>query len=293
MNHIKDITVIIATTAEKKRESQLYRAIESVLSQTNCCFELLLIINGERFDGELKQRLEKDSRFICSYKKEGSYPKAAIYARSIIKTPYFCFLDDDDELLNNSLALKLEEFKLFPDTDVVVGNGFKNMYQRNTLECHPNILCYQDNPLEQLLEPNGNWLASCAALFKTQSIGQVYFDDYSDYSEWTYLAFKLALNTKIRFIKKYCHRINMQNDSLSHTKDYLLGIYSLQYKILELPLPEYVRKKVLYRIMDIEHSISEYFLVKRDIKKAWFYHLKSISTIEGFLKYFLFTRKLF
>lgn len=48
--NINEVTVIIATTAEKKREAQILTAISSVLTQQECQFQLLLIINGSRFE---------------------------------------------------------------------------------------------------------------------------------------------------------------------------------------------------------------------------------------------------
>lgn len=290
--NVNEVTVIIATTAEKKREAQILTAISSVLTQQECQFQLLLIINGSRFEPSLRNSLENNNDITCHYLKEGNFPKALIYARSLVDTEFFCFLDDDDELLPSSLIERLTAFKAFPDSDVVVGNGLKKHNTELELETHSEILNYQENPLKALFRANGNWLASCAGMFRTKTISPEYFKDYAVYAEWTYIAFKLALYKKIIFIDDICYRINVNVESLSHTENYLQGQYNMTRKVLALPLPKWARYLFLVKKRDMEHDLAERYMKNKDMWKAWEYHLKSLCNYKTFFKYILFTRYL-
>ena len=284
------ITVTIATTAELKRESHINRAIESVLSQQGCLFQLHIIINGCIFDLALKNRLEKDSRFTCYYLAEGSYPKALVYARSIVTTAYFCFLDDDDELLPSSLSLRLKEFSLNPTADVVISNGLRSFQDGSTIECHPNIMTYMNDPLAELLKRDGIWLGSCAGLYKSAKIPNDYFEDYAAYGEWTYLAFKLALNKNIRFTPLKGFKINVHNESLSHSRHYLFGLYQMHQKVLLLALPKHLKRLFEIKTGAIEHCIAGDFLEHGQQNEAWRYHFKSLKSWQGVKNYLFYSR---
>ncbi|MEW6990617.1 glycosyltransferase family A protein [Colwelliaceae bacterium 6441] len=285
----QEITVSIATTAEAKREQQLERAIDSVLSQQGCSFKLHLIINGDRFDRDLKEKLEQDQRFSCFYREEGHLPKALAYARSIIDTDYFCFLDDDDELLPDSLCRRLNGFDV--NTDVVVGNGVRR--NTNTGEesiSHPNFSRYQLDPLLSLFGRSGTWLSSCAGLFKTSSIPTDYFSDYIKYAEWSYLAFKVALKHNVGFVDHECHRVNIQSGSLSSHDAYLEGQMALLEALKGMSLPSRVSKLFSTKLTDTYHVLSVNYLKQGEKTKSWQTHLSSMRSLEGFKKYILYTR---
>jgi glycosyltransferase involved in cell wall biosynthesis len=286
------VTVVIATTAEKKREHQLERAMNSILSQEGCEFNLLIIINGSRFDPALRKSIEQNKQVTCHYLTEGNFPKALMYARSKVDTEFFCFVDDDDELLPLSLANRLAGFSDGKKVDVVVGNGLKKATNSAELEMHPDILTYQQQPLEILTQQNGNWLASCAGMFRTETIPYEYFSDYATYAEWTYIAFKLAINKQVTFVKEPCYRINVNTESLSHNEAYLFGQYAMNNMLLGLKLPNHVRSSILIKRRDMEHEFSERFLREKQVLRAWFYHFKSLCNRNTFFKYFLFTRYL-
>lgn len=291
-NKENKVTVIIATTAEMKRKKQIDRAIESVLTQKNCEFNLLIIINGTRFDSEVRSTIEKNKEVTCHYLTEGNFPKSLLYARKLVDTEYFCFLDDDDELLSLSLANRLAAFSDNPNADVVIGNGLMRQATGTELEKHPEISTYQQGPLKALTRKNGNWLASCAGMFRTATIPNEYFSDYAAYAEWTYFAFKLAIYKNIVFIEPLCYRINVNAESLSHNEAYLFGQYAMTGKVLALPLPRWSRASVIIKRRNIEHEFAEKYLSESQTSSAWLYHLKSLSNRTTFVKYFLFTRYL-
>ena len=285
------ISVVIATTAEKKRAKSIDNAINSVIAQQGCNFDLIVVINGSLFDDNVRKSIENNTRVQCHYLLEGSFPKALTYARSIIKTDYFCFLDDDDELLPSSLFARFSSLENNPAIDVAIGNGIKKQSDL-VWQIHPDILSYQGDALAVLCKKNGNWLASCAGMFRTETIPQQYFDDYAVYAEWSYIAFKLAVFNKVIFINCLCYCINSQSGSLSHNEAYLFGQYDMTKKVLALPLPTWAKKLLSIKICDTEHTISERYLKNKQRSRAWLFHFKSLSNTKTFFKYILFTRHL-
>jgi len=285
------ISVVIATTAERKRAESIDIAINSVIAQQGCNFDLLVVINGSIFDNNVRKSIENNKRVQCHYLLEGSFPKALAYARSIIKTDYFCFLDDDDELLPSSLYARFSTLENNPGMDVVIGNGIKKQSDL-AWQIHPEIMSYQDDSLAALFKNNGNWLASCAGMFRTKTIPQQYFDDYAVYAEWSYIAFKLAVFNKVIFINTLCYSINVSTVSLSHNEAYLFGQYNMTKKVLALPLPKWAKKLLLIKVCDTEHAIAERHLKNNQRARAWLFHFKSLNQTKTFFKYIMFTRYL-
>ena len=158
------------------------------------------------------------------------------------------------------------------------------------IECHPNIVSYQVDPISELLKPDGIWLGSCAGMYKAESIGLDYFEDYAAYGEWTYLAFKLAVYNKIRFIEHKGFKINMHNESLSHSPAYLIGLYRMHQKVMSLSLSKSARRLFKVKIGAMEHNIASKHLENGEIKEAWHYHLKSLKSFHGLLSYLFYTR---
>src|SRR5262245_55327336 len=96
------ITVIIPTTCEKQREAQLLAAIESIKAQSGIAAKILLVVNGSRFDAPLLAQLRERDDVCVEYREVGSLPLALEYGCTRVDTEFFCFLDDDDELLEGS-----------------------------------------------------------------------------------------------------------------------------------------------------------------------------------------------
>ena len=188
MTEDQTVTVFIATTAEAKRKAQLERAIDSVLSQADCSVKLVIVINGDRYDQNIRSDIENHPQIESHYLELGSFPEALVYARRVLTTQYFCFLDDDDELLANSISSRLAPFKTNSELDIVVGNGLRKM-PSTEVALHKDILAYQKDPLVALLGKNGNWLASCAGLYRANNIPVEYFQDYIKYAEWRLACF--------------------------------------------------------------------------------------------------------
>jgi len=285
-----ELTVFIATTAEKKRKNSIRDAIKSVLSQVGV--KLVVIINGNKFDASLRTELESHPNIECHYISLGNFPEALRYARKIVDTDYFSFLDDDDELIDDSIKKRISAIKESKAIDVVIGNGYRrNTSNEKSLMLNDvQVKMFNKDPLIALFEKRGNWLASCSGVFRSSSIGQEYFDDYAKYAEWSYLAVKIACDKNLRLVNSPCFIINETGGSLSHSFEYYEGQYHYLFKLLEMNLPSKIHNIIEAKKIDMEHQLAVLCMEEGKWSKAWHYHLLSLSRFYGFKRYVLSTR---
>ena len=218
---------------------------------------------------------------------EPSLPKAIAFGRSLVTTPFFGFLDDDDELLPESLDKRLEVLNGRPDVDFVVTNGIrrKGTSEEMVLE---GLSSVPDDPLSKLVAQN--WLASCGALFRTTSVGTRYFDDYHKYAEWTWLAYRLSIDGKrLAVIDEPTYVINETPGSLSTTSEYQRANVALYRRMLALDPPSHVRRLIRDRYTKAVHDLSDHCLRHSRLAEATLLHLKSLVAPGG-LRYLPYSR---
>ena len=102
-----DITVVVPTALHSARADSIERAVESILSQSGVRAIPLLVVNGPAYDRDLLRRWQSDPRVRCHYLQTGSLPGAIRHGRSLVETPYFSFLDDDDLYEPNTLQVRV------------------------------------------------------------------------------------------------------------------------------------------------------------------------------------------
>jgi glycosyltransferase involved in cell wall biosynthesis len=281
------VTVIIPTICEILRESQLLRAIETAQAQRGVVAKILVIVNGVRYDPSLLARLQSRSDIEVEYREVGSLPLALEYGRSRVKSDFFCFLDDDDELTEDSISMRLDALDDVT-IDVAVSNGFNaHNGQRHLRVKQPSKV--QDDPLSALVQEN--WLASSGGLFRTRSIPMEYFSNLLKYYEWTTLAFRISLNKKIAFIDQPGYVINDTPSSLSKNAEFLLSDEKIIREMLSYPVPFSVQILLKRKLAQALHNNSSYFFERGDLFSAWRYHVSSMFS-RGGGRFVLYTRKL-
>jgi len=286
--HEMSVTVIIPTTAEAARASSLRRAMLSVVDQLSGDGLIIVVANGERVDDGVLGMVETFPRTRIERLPAANVAQAQQRGRNLVATEFFCFLDDDDEYLPDAFQARMQAFQADPAADVVVTNGFKRIGSDDVVVIErPGLV--QSDPLRALADQN--WLASCAALFRTSSVNGVFFDGRSCFFEWTLLAYKLALARVIRFTNVPTYRIHSSPGSASKSRTHLEMHPGALATIAALDLPRDVRRAVLRKISDAEHHLSEYFLRGGEWRRAAHHHLRSLTSPGG-LKFLPYTRKL-
>lgn len=280
------ITIIIPTMCTAQRAESLRRAIASIQTAGPGIASVMLAANGPHISPPLFSELSQFPELQVVRFEEGSSPKAIARALQQVNTDYFGFLDDDDELLPNGLLKRLALLQLQPEADIVLSNGYLRKSQRDQ-----DYLQYLENvpadPLAAFFKEN--WLPSCGALFRRASVSSAYFQNYHPYAEWSWLAFRLALDKK-RFciLNEPTFRVYADTPaSLSKSSDYRLSYISLYQNMLAVTLPSRIRHIIQKRLSQAHHDVSSYALAEGKLAPCVRHHLLSLKHPSGwnFLPY--------
>lgn len=283
------VTAIVPTLAERTRREGLLRAIDSLRSASSERLRILVVVNGSRFDPETVSLLRDSPDVEVVQVEIGSLPYAIEVGRGLVETPYFCFLDDDDEYLPGAIDLRLRALESEPEADLVVTNGQRCDGKRSSAALRPLDDVSRD-PLSSLFE--GNWLASCGGLFRSDRVTRGMFTEINAYTEWTWIAFRLAREGKrVAVLDVPTFRINETVGSASKSDAYRRAFLVLYRKMLDAGLPKELERSVKGRISDAWHDLAVVELNRGNRAEAWRYHLASLQSMYG-LRYLMFTRRL-
>lgn len=286
---MSDLTIIIPTACRLERAAVLRRAIDSAIASCETPPNVAVVANGPNVDESLYRSLIDDERVQVFRLEKGSVPLAQAYGRRQVDTPFFAFLDDDDELLAGASDLRLARLRSDAAIDLVVMNG-SYMQGGKTMAMHPNLQAIEADPLKALLERN--WLASCGGMFRTASIGEDYFAGSHSYAEWTWLAFRLSMDKKcIRVIDQPGYMVHDTPNSLSKSESYFESYISLFDRMLSAPVPAYARKRIMAKRCAAQHHLSVLALGAGELDQAWSSHRSSLQFPSGW-KYALYGRKI-
>lgn len=283
------VTAIIPTTCCEARKHSLLRAIQSLWNASSAPIEIIVVANGERINQALFSELQSLDGVRVLRQAEGSAPLAQLAGRRAVATPYFCFLDDDDEYLPGAIDQRLHAMEASPQADLVVTNGWRDNDGHRT-RAMDRLAEVESDPLAALLREN--WLASCGGLYRTASIGVEWFEDPPAYIEWTWLAFRLASQGfQIRVLDVPTYVIHDTPGSASKSKAFLTSGVSLITNMLAInprrDLAGVLRKK----LADAHHDLSVNQLRAGQYLPAWRSHLASLCCRAGW-RYASYTARL-
>lgn len=281
------VSVIIPTTCERVRWEALERAIASVLAQEGVAADLIVVVNGDRYDSSCLEALKRKDKVTVLYRSTGSAPLAQAAGREAVRAPFFAFVDDDDEYLPGALATRVAPLLADPALDFVVTDGYRARAGQDELAVGDQGAIARD-PIGALCDRN--WMASCAGLFRTRSVTLDYFADPAPYMEWTYLAFRLTGQLSMHWIGTPTYRINDSPVSLSKTDAYLQSELDILRRIMALPLPPPVQRRVRRKFGRACHVFAEQSRA-HSLARAWRFHLASLVQPGGW-RYLAYSRKL-
>lgn len=282
------VSVIIPTTCELSRWQFLLRAIDSVRQQDGVQVKVIAVVNGKRFDAQCYETLKTMPGLEVLYRTEGSAPLAQEAGRLAVDTPFYAFLDDDDEYLPGTLRLRLQPLLNDAGLDFTVSNGYRQVQGEDRIVIRTPELVSKD-PLLALVKQN--WLASCAGLFRSATVTSDFFLDPAPYVEWTYLAYRLAVARRMQFVDVPAYRIHESTESLSKSHAYREAEIEVQQRILALPLPAEVAQAVRRKLGRIHHDSVERHIDLGRMGPAWSHHLKSLA-YPGGRSWLMYSRKL-
>lgn len=283
------ISVIIPTQALKRRGPSLLRAIESVTSLQESPAIPIVVANGADYDPELVECLRSKPEIRFFLRSEGDLAKARHFGRQQVDSPYFGFLDDDDEYLPAALSRRSGRLSADKSIDAIVTNGIRIVLGQEQPYV-ADMAAVAADPATSLM--NKNWLASCGGLFRTDTVGADFFPDDMSHLEWTYTALRLALYRRIEFLDQPTFIVHDTPGSVSKSRAYRDEHPRSIQRIMELDAPADVKRKLRTKLLEAFHYLSERNRSEGRLKAAWGYHLRSLGRAEGLIRYGLYTRRL-
>lgn len=283
------VTVIIPTLCAPKRAMELVRAIESVNNQRGVVpAQTLVVVNGHWADPVLLEKVTNLPGVKVLQIAEAGISIARLHGRRKVETPYFLFLDDDDELYPNALEELLATFAASDsDTGLVIADAF-NDYRNCKYGFDPSAAAIERDPLSTLLDQN--WLIVQSALFKTALAPAHLFDLETKSNECTMIAFNLALEKiKVRVNENALALIHDKPDSESKTEHFITQESDVVKWMLTRDVPPEIKAKLRRKLAATFHNNSTYYLERRLFRKAMLAHVRSLL-VPGGDPYFLYGR---
>jgi hypothetical protein len=284
-----DYTVIIRTMATADRADALRRAIASVFIGNTSTIQLVVVVNGPKFDSTLVAELESRTDLTLVQIEEASSPGAIVAGRRAVNAPCFSYLDDDDEYLPGAVDKRRAALAMHPEADMVACNGWLRQQGRDVVAL-TNLENVPQDPLQALFVEN--WLPSCGVGFRTATVPIAPFQDLPPHIHWSFLGYVLALRGKaVVVLNEPTFVINDTPGSASKLDTYLMCHVEVYERMLAERPPEPVRSIVARRLGGALHEVSDHFRRQGRRRDAWTAHIRSLRYTGG-SKFLLYTRHL-
>lgn len=285
-----DITVIIPTIGDERRRETIWRTIESAGARSGARTRVLVVVNGKRFSQSLLDDLRASPLAECLYVEQGSLPLALQTGREAVRSPFFAFIDDDDEFLPGGLQHRLDVLQGRPDAAFLISQGWFHTEGRDEPQTSLDAAAIHADPLGCLLREN--WLATSASgLYRSAQISAEDFSEMPSYLEWSYLGFRLASHHPFVFIDEPTYRRHDVPGSVSKSLNFRKGMVEALGRILALPLPPAIFQALCFKRASAMHDLSVLALENGDRREAWRQHLLTLRQ-RGGLRFLSYTRHL-
>src|SRR5215831_17658674 len=272
-------TVVIASTCDDARAQLLKRACESVRAMAaGLDYSITVVANGARVNSQVLDWLltRADTRVVQL--RSGSHPLARRVGAEMVASEFFAFLDDDDELIPDTLPKKIEYFRQHPEVGALVTDG----------------LCVNGSAVRKIFPPPevrredfietmmcAGWGAGALTL-RRNSIDLSVFDTELRYLEWTLTTLTLARHHRFGFLDEPMYRYYEDTpNSLSKSVAYSLAAPEVWRRLSQSYADTRYAATVRRRYGTECHNASwEYARLGR-MRDAWRLHAASLRSPRG------------
>lgn len=285
------VDVVVRTLADARRADGLFRALDSIQDQRGVAARPVVIVNGGQSDPATVAALQRRPGIVLGRVEQASLRLARAAGRDLVSAPFFAYLDDDDELVADSLQAPLAWLGDHADCDVVVSTGHF-VGRDGALSGFTRIADHlTGKPALGLLEDG--WLVPGAFVCRTQTIPADMLRGPWDNMEWTHLAFELCARRKrLHFMDVPTMRYHDTPGSLSKRVRHQEAQRELMAMVRRDPrLDAEVRRAAHRKYVRTLHDLSMKYWAHGQYRRAWRCHLGSLRPPYTF-KYMLYSRKL-
>ena len=274
-----EIAVIIPTLAVPERAFQLRRAVDSVAGQSGVRAIPIVVVNGTRFDADVVRELQSSNLIKLLRLEDADLPSALQAGRKAVDAAWFATLDDDDFLLPDALSSRRAALLAAPHADVVISNGLVARNDGQGVHI-ADVDAVSRDPLGTLFQRN--WLLPGSWLARSERVGPDLFDAMPRFLECTFLAIQFSTRYRSTFLPTptvWWNAAAVDADHLS--QEALLGMPEAIEKLLRNPLPRRARRGLRQHLASAHHSCTDHFLRNGDLRSAWRYHWRTMTSIHG------------
>lgn len=266
-----------------KAEKYLCNCIESILTQTFCDFELILIDDGSPDNsGEICDAYaKKDSRVNVIHNENGGVTKArATGVDAVTCSEFITFVDADDTLPRDALYnLYMGNWK---DHDIIIGN-----YNSSTTKYTENVIPYDE--YTKMVLAGKVHSAPWGRLFRRRLFNDETFNLSRDFVVGEDLIMNLRISFEnrlsVRFISQIVYNYNNvptgTMNSFKITEGYIGQLYIMEKKIIPLPLHNLYMPFCIEGILTYKNQIIEHYFQHNEWEETEF-HAILMNDINNF-----------
>lgn len=215
-------------------EKYIFEAIQSIINQTYTNWELIIVIDGSK-DNSSSIALSFNDQRIRYFEQENKGVSAARNLGLIkMKGSFFCFLDADDLLTPNSIALRLGVFETdetieFVDGKVKIFNDKSNKLIREYI---PNC---KGNPFNELIALTGKCFFGPTWMIRVNNSKKYMFNEELTHGEDLLFYISISESGKYSFTKNTIYLYRYGNESAMDNQTKLEeGYYKIYNEISHL-----------------------------------------------------------
>jgi len=269
------ISIVIPTY---RRPQSLKRSILSAARQTLRALKIIVCDNASNdTTREVVLKLQKEDARIHYIEQPQNIGMIANYSygMSVVDTPYFSFLSDDDLLLPEFCEKALQQFKLYPEIAFAAGSTLIIDEHRrivaDPIRMWPREGLYQ--PPESFLEMIGKYPVPNTVLFHKQFVDSSLIDA-SIPSMWDCdFLLKIAAQYPIAIFKDPSCIFFHQPESFTYEVPFQSSIQALQKMIANIACNPHLSKMVKEKAVDaLQHQMA---------RDAYRWMLKSVLRNDG------------
>lgn len=272
-------TVVIASVCDEARSELLKRACESVRAMAGGCdYSITVVANGARISSSVLDWLAERPDVRVIRLRSGSAPLARRVGAEMADSEFLAFLDDDDELMPNTLAQKIEQFRQHPEIDVLVTDGLRINGSKIT-KIFPPPEARGTNLVETMMR--AGWGAGALTL-RAQNIDLSAFDAELRHMEWTLTALELASRHQFGFLDEPTYRYyETTPNSLSKSAEHNLAAPEVWRRLSKCYAGTRYEAAVRRRYGRMCHDGSWESARRGRIRDAWRLHAESLRSPGG------------
>ncbi len=272
-------TVVIASLCDDARSDLLKRACESVRAMAGGFdYSIIVVANGSRVSASVLEWLAARPDVQVIRLQSGSYPLARRVGAEISGSEFLGFLDDDDELIPNTLERKVAHFRQHPEVDVLVTDGLRvGVLETTNIFPPPQARC---GDLVQTMMHTG-W-GACALTIRNRKVNLSAFDPDFRQMEWTLTALLLARHYRVGYLDEPTYRyFETTPNSLSKSAEHKFAAPEVWRRLSKefggTPYEAAVRRRYGKEC----HAASYEYARNGKIWEAWRLHAESLRSLGG------------